>query len=44
MSLIEIRRERKQGPAAGARPPKLRRMVLTLALILYLLWYLERFL
>jgi hypothetical protein len=42
MSLIEIRRDRKQGAAAGARPPRLWKMLLALAVILYLLWYLER--
>ena len=42
MSLIEIRRERRQGAGGPVRPPRLWKMLLTLAVVLYLIWYLGR--
>lgn len=43
MSLIEIRRDRKRQSGGPTRPPKLWRLLLALAVIAYLLWYLNRF-
>lgn len=45
MSLIGIRRDRKQqGGGAPSKPPALWKMLATLALVLYLIWYLgQRF-
>jgi hypothetical protein len=43
MSLIEIRRERRSQGGGPTRPPKLWRLLIALAVIAYLLWYLSRF-
>lgn len=44
MSLISIRRERKQGSGGPSRPPALWKLLATLAIVLYLIWYLgQRF-
>lgn len=42
MSLLEIRRERKQGTGGPSRPPRLWKQAIALAVILYLIWYLDR--
>lgn len=42
MSLLEIRRERKKDGGGPFRPPRLWKQALTLAVILYLIWYLGR--
>jgi hypothetical protein len=42
MSLIEIRRERKQGMGGPTRPPKLWKLLVALAAVVYTIWYLTR--
>ena len=42
MSLIEIRRERKQFSGGPTRPPSLWKMLLGLAMVSFLIWYLSR--
>jgi hypothetical protein len=42
MSLIRIRRERKQESIGPFRPPRLGRLLVGLALALFLIWYLSR--
>lgn len=42
MSLLEIRRERKKDAGGPGRPPRLWKQAVTLAVILYLIWYLGR--
>ncbi|HWV56221.1 MAG TPA: hypothetical protein VNZ57_02005 [Longimicrobiales bacterium] len=42
MSLIRIRRERRQGAAGPRRPPALWKLVAGLILALLLIWYLGR--
>jgi hypothetical protein len=42
MSLIRVRRERKEGMGAPGRPPRLWKQVATLAIILLILYYLSR--
>jgi hypothetical protein len=41
MSLIEIRRERKESYGGPAKPPRLWKQLLALTVILYLIWYLS---
>jgi hypothetical protein len=44
MSLLQIRRERKEGAAGPTRPPRLWKLLITLAVVLYMIWYLgQRF-
>ena len=44
MSLLQIRRERKEVGGGPTRPPRLWKLVATLAVVLYLIWYLgQRF-
>ena len=43
MSLIEIRRDRKSQMGGPSRPPSLWRLLLTLAVVAFLIWYLSRF-
>jgi hypothetical protein len=44
MSLIGIRRDRRQQGGGPTRPPSLWKLLLTLAVVLYLIWYLgQRF-
>jgi hypothetical protein len=43
MSLIEIRRERKRQLGGPARPPTLWRLLLSLVVVVFLIWYLNRF-
>jgi hypothetical protein len=41
MSLIRVRRERKEDAGNNpAQPPKMWKLVVTLAIVLYLIWYL----
>ena len=42
MSLIGIRRERRQQSGGGVRPPALWKLVAALALVLLAIWYLSR--
>lgn len=42
MSLLEIRRERKQGSGGPTRPPRLWKQALALAIVLTLIWYLSQ--
>jgi hypothetical protein len=43
MSLIEIRRDRKRGSIGPTRPPRLWKLLAALALVIYAIWYLSRF-
>lgn len=43
MSLIRIRRERKEQAIGPFRPPKLRRLLFGLIVVLLALWYLSTF-
>jgi hypothetical protein len=43
MSLIEIRRDRKSQHGGPSRPPSLWRLLLSLAVVAYLIWYLSRY-
>ena len=40
MSLLQIRRERKEGAGGPNRPPRLWKLLIGLAVVLYLIWYL----
>jgi hypothetical protein len=42
MSLIEVWRERKQGGMGPARPPRLWKLLITLAIVVYLILRLNR--
>lgn len=42
MSLLQIRRERKESWGGPTRPPSLWKMLIGLALVLYLIWYLAQ--
>jgi hypothetical protein len=42
LSLIEIRRERRQGSGGPTRPPRLWKMLLTLGVVIFLIWYLSQ--
>lgn len=42
MSLIEIRKDRRRTMGGPTRPPRLWKLALTLAVVLYLIWYLSR--
>jgi len=42
MSLLDIRRDRKRNAGGPVRPPRLWKQALTLAIILFLIWYLDR--
>jgi hypothetical protein len=44
MSLIRIRRERRDDAPGPAKPPRLWKQVVVLVLVLVLMWYLRRFL
>lgn len=44
MSLIRVRRERKQQSTGSVRPPRLRRLLVGLAVVLAAIWYLSTFL
>ena len=43
MSLIRVRRERRKQGARVKRPPSLVKLILMLALVVGLIWYLGRF-
>ncbi|HSJ13695.1 MAG TPA: hypothetical protein VK939_04725 [Longimicrobiales bacterium] len=44
MSLLHIRRERKAGSGGPTRPPNLWKLLIGLAAVLYMIWYLgQRF-
>lgn len=43
MSLIDIRRERRRGFGGPTRPPRTWKLVLTLLVVLYMIWYLSRY-
>lgn len=43
MSLIRIRRERRELGGSPVRPPSLWKLLLGLAAVAYLIWYLSRF-
>jgi len=42
MSLISIRRERRQEAGGPTRPPRLWKLLIGLAIVVYLIWYLSR--
>jgi len=42
MSLIRVWRDRREGNAGPARPPRLWKLVFAAALVGYLIWYLSR--
>ena len=44
MSLIRIRRERKEQSIGPFRPPNLRKLLAGLAIVLLAIWYLSTFL
>jgi hypothetical protein len=41
MSLLRIRRERKTQTTGPVRPPRLRRLLFGLAVVVFLIWYLS---
>jgi hypothetical protein len=43
MSLLEIRRDRKRQLGGPARPPSLWRLLLSLVVVAFMIWYLSRF-
>jgi hypothetical protein len=43
MSLIRIRRDRREGAPGPGRPPRLWKQIIVLILVLILIWYLSRF-
>ena len=42
MSLIEIRRDRKGQGGGPIRPPRLWKLIIALALVLYIIWQLSQ--
>jgi hypothetical protein len=42
MSLLQIRRERKEGAGGPTQPPRLWKLLIGLVVVLYLIWYLAQ--